>query len=187
MRSVLLLPPKTALQQKVYTIGVTRELADEFAQQAYLKAFNAEDNDQFGFSISLSDDTLAVGAVGKNSDVNNDIDVGAVYVFTRDIDGYGASRPTSRPPMPRTMINSGSRSHFRVTPLRSGRSAKTVLTTLNRILVRSMCLPVTSTGIGHSRPCSGPLMPRTMINSGFRYHFRMTPLRSVRSARTYRP
>ena len=72
---------------KIYTIGVTRELADEFAQQAYLNAFNAEDNDQFGFSISLSDDTLAVGAVGKNSDINNDIDIGAVYVFTRDIDG----------------------------------------------------------------------------------------------------
>ena len=75
------------ITKKVYTIGVTRELADEFAQQAYLNAFNAEDNDQFGFSISLSDDTLAVGAVGKNSDINNDIDIGAVYVFTRDIDG----------------------------------------------------------------------------------------------------
>jgi len=72
------------ITKKVYTIGVTRELADEFAQQAYLKAFNAEDNDQFGFSISLSDDTLAVGAVGKNSEVNNDVDVGAVYVFTRN-------------------------------------------------------------------------------------------------------
>ncbi len=75
------------ITKKVYTIGVTRESADEFAQQAYLKAFNAEDNDQFGFSISLSGDTLAVGAVGKNSDVNNDVDVGAVYVFTRNNHG----------------------------------------------------------------------------------------------------
>jgi hypothetical protein len=69
------------ITKKVYKIGVTRQLADEFAQQAYLKAFNAEDNDQFGFSVALSGDTLAVGAVGKN------IDAGAVYVFTRDNDG----------------------------------------------------------------------------------------------------
>ena len=72
------------ITKKVYTIGVTRELADEFAQQAYLKALNAEENDQFGFSVTLSGDTLAVGAVGKNSEVNNDVDVGAVYVFTRN-------------------------------------------------------------------------------------------------------
>ena len=75
------------ITKKVYTIGVTRESADEFAQQAYLTALDAGENDQFGFSISLSGDTLAVGAVGKNSDINNDIDVGAVYVFTRDNDG----------------------------------------------------------------------------------------------------
>jgi len=77
------------ITKKVYTVGVTRELADEFAQQAYLKALNAEENDQFGFSVALSGDTLAVGAVDKNSeDLNippNPIDkAGAVYVFIRD-------------------------------------------------------------------------------------------------------
>ena len=65
----------------------TRDNAGDWRQQDFISAFNAEDNDQFGFSISLSSDTLAVGAVGKNSGVNNDIDVGAVYVFIRENDG----------------------------------------------------------------------------------------------------
>ena len=72
---------------KIYTIGVTRESADEFARQAYLKALNAEENDQFGFSVTLSGDTLAVGAVGKNSIDNIKPDIGAVYVFIRDNEG----------------------------------------------------------------------------------------------------
>ena len=63
-------------------------------QQAYIKASNTDNGDQFGYSVSLSDDgnTLAVGAPteGSNSTgVNGDQDnndapgSGAVYVFTR--------------------------------------------------------------------------------------------------------
>jgi hypothetical protein len=69
---------------KTYTVDVTRQLADEFAQQAYLKALDAEEGDRFGFSISLSNDTLAVGAVGKNNVDNSKQDIGAVYVFSRN-------------------------------------------------------------------------------------------------------
>src|SRR5262249_28155903 len=72
-----------------------------WSQQAYIKASNAEANDFFGFSVSLSADgnTLAVGAVGERSaatGVNNtspaqgDNSVsgtGAVTVFT----GSGAA------------------------------------------------------------------------------------------------
>lgn len=64
-----------------------------WAQQAYVKAFNADAGDLFGISVALAGDTLAVGAnkedstgTGVNSGVEgNDSasDSGAAYVFTR--------------------------------------------------------------------------------------------------------
>lgn len=65
-----------------------------WAQQAYIKASNAEANDLFGFNLSLSGDgnTLAVGAINEDSNAvgingnqadNSAINSGAVYVFTR--------------------------------------------------------------------------------------------------------
>jgi carbonic anhydrase/acetyltransferase-like protein (isoleucine patch superfamily) len=63
-----------------------------WSQQAYLKASNTDANDFFGVSVALSGDTLAVGAIGEDSDatgVNGDQSSnaagysGAVYVFTR--------------------------------------------------------------------------------------------------------
>jgi hypothetical protein len=57
-----------------YTIEVTRDSADDFAHQAYIKASNAKARDQFGPSVALSGDTLAVSAPHAD----------AVYVFTRD-------------------------------------------------------------------------------------------------------
>ena len=58
-----------------------------WTQQAYLKASNTEAHDQFGVSVAISGDTLAVGAQfedsnGSQSD-NSAADSGAVYVFTR--------------------------------------------------------------------------------------------------------
>jgi hypothetical protein len=64
----------------------------EWSQQAYLKASNTGDGDQFGYSIALSGDTLVVGAPfedGKATGVDGDQDddtrsaAGAAYVFTR--------------------------------------------------------------------------------------------------------
>ena len=66
-----------------------------WSQQAYIKASNTGADDQFGYSVSLSDDgnTLAVGAwledsnstgvngIQDNSDATNS---GAAYVFVRD-------------------------------------------------------------------------------------------------------
>jgi hypothetical protein len=74
-----------------YSISVTRQSADEFAQQAYIKASNAERRDAFGH-VALSGDTLAVGAPWESSrtgidgdQVNNSsLHAGAVYVFTRE-------------------------------------------------------------------------------------------------------
>jgi hypothetical protein len=68
-----------------------------WSQQAYLKASNtgeAEDGDQFGFSLALSDDgnTLAAGAISEdsadaringNQADNSASSAGAVYVFVR--------------------------------------------------------------------------------------------------------
>jgi trimeric autotransporter adhesin len=71
----------------------TRDGNGSWAQQAYLKASNTDTNDQFGFSVALDGDTLAVGAIIEGSaDTGIDGDqgdntaggAGAVYVFARD-------------------------------------------------------------------------------------------------------
>ncbi|MFW5443840.1 MAG: FG-GAP repeat protein [Methylococcaceae bacterium] len=63
-----------------------------WTQQAYLKASNTDAGDYFGFSLSISGDTLVVGAPGEESNstgVNGDQsdnssrNSGAAYVFTR--------------------------------------------------------------------------------------------------------
>ena len=73
----------------------TRSSGGDWSQTAYVKASNADADDNFGYSISLSNDgtTLAVGAYREDSDAsginggttavnNNDgISAGAAYVF----------------------------------------------------------------------------------------------------------
>jgi uncharacterized repeat protein (TIGR01451 family) len=64
-----------------------------WSQQAYLKASNTEAGDEFGYSVGLSGNLLAVGAVGEDSNArgidgnqaNNSIgSSGAVYAFVRN-------------------------------------------------------------------------------------------------------
>ncbi len=71
----------------------TRDGAGVWSQQAYIKASNTNADDEFGFPLALSGDTLAVGAVGENSNAtgidgdqsnNGAINAGAAYIFTRD-------------------------------------------------------------------------------------------------------
>ena len=73
--------------EKTYTITAVR-----LSQQAYAKASNAQSNDQFGYSLALSDTTLVVGApresssatgIDGNASDNSASQSGAVYVFTR--------------------------------------------------------------------------------------------------------
>jgi hypothetical protein len=73
-------------------ITVLRQSVQAFAQAAYVKASNNGVDDNFGFSVSLSGDTLAVGAQREDSNakgVNGDqasngaTNSGAVYVFNR--------------------------------------------------------------------------------------------------------
>ncbi len=63
-----------------------------WVQEAYLKASNTGGGDEFGFSVSVSDDTVLVGApaekssatgVDGNQSSNNASRSGAVYVFAR--------------------------------------------------------------------------------------------------------
>lgn len=73
---------------KTYTLTVSRDTDVNFAQQAYIKASNTGDSDEFGYSVALSGDTLAVGAwlEDSSSETTPDDDAedsGAVYVFTR--------------------------------------------------------------------------------------------------------
>lgn len=65
-----------------------------WTQQAYIKAWNTDANDDFGRSVTVSDDgnTLAVGAYMEDGDASgsggNDLEwSGAVYVYERDISG----------------------------------------------------------------------------------------------------
>jgi hypothetical protein len=66
--------------------------ANGWTQQAYLKAPNAQAEDQFGYSVAVSEDTVAVGApieAGCNAGIGGDARnngcplAGAVYVFRR--------------------------------------------------------------------------------------------------------
>ncbi len=69
----------------------------KWSQQAYVKAFNTRENDQFGWALAISRDghTIAIGshledsgAKGINGDMNDIAgeDSGAVYVYTRSGD-----------------------------------------------------------------------------------------------------
>ncbi|MEN9799660.1 MAG: hypothetical protein RL653_3357, partial [Pseudomonadota bacterium] len=73
-------------------VYVFTRLNGAWTQQAYLKASDSEPQDQFGFSVALSGDTLAVGARREDSSATGingtEVDYGAansgaVYVFTR--------------------------------------------------------------------------------------------------------
>lgn len=75
-------------------VYVFRRDGSIWSQEAYIKASNTESNDQFGYSLVLSDDgtRLAVGAIGEDSNATgangNETDnsissSGAVYIFSR--------------------------------------------------------------------------------------------------------
>jgi hypothetical protein len=73
-------------------VYVFRRTGTTWRQEAYLKASNTGDGDNFGSDVALSGDTLAVGAyledsaapgVGDDVDENDATDSGAVYVFRR--------------------------------------------------------------------------------------------------------
>ena len=54
---------------------------EAWVQQAFLKASNAQRDDEFGISVAISEDTLVVGATGEDSFAGES---GAAYVFVRD-------------------------------------------------------------------------------------------------------
>lgn len=76
---------------KTYTATISRALATTFAEQAFIQASNSGTGDEFGYSVALSGDTLAVGAhfeASSTSGIDSSPDdsaasAGAVYVFVR--------------------------------------------------------------------------------------------------------
>lgn len=60
---------------------VFRRVAGSWSQEALLKASTVEDQDLFGVSVSISGDTIAVGAREEDGGADNS---GAVYVFRRN-------------------------------------------------------------------------------------------------------
>jgi uncharacterized protein YcgI (DUF1989 family) len=76
---------------------VFRRVGNSWRNEAYLKAPNAEDSDSFGESVSISRDTIVVGAfledssqttitnrtLVQTSDQSYSINIGAAYVFKR--------------------------------------------------------------------------------------------------------
>jgi hypothetical protein len=81
-----------------YSIEILRDDTTSFAQQAYLKASNAEGGhntyydfhgDELGYSVAISGDTLVVGTPGGSRRLtgiewkNSSINFGAAYVFIR--------------------------------------------------------------------------------------------------------
>jgi len=74
------------------------ELGASLIQKAYIKASNTDSNDWFGYSVAISGNTLAVGAIfekssdtGINADQSDNsathLSDGAVYVFIKDSNG----------------------------------------------------------------------------------------------------
>ncbi len=69
-------------------VYVFRGSGSAWLHEAYLKASNTGASDQFGVSVALSGDTLAVGAIGEDSADGDQADnsasnSGAVYMFRR--------------------------------------------------------------------------------------------------------
>ena len=83
-------PDETAIDSGA--VYVFTRSGGTWTQQAYLKASNIGTTDNFGISVALSGDTLAVGATGEQSastGINSTPDdtvtlAGAVYVFVRN-------------------------------------------------------------------------------------------------------
>jgi hypothetical protein len=76
---------------------VRHQTLQSWTQQAYLKASNTEADDNFGQSVSISGDTIVVGAyledssaTGVNGDQTNNgvTNGGAAYVFVRHVDTW---------------------------------------------------------------------------------------------------
>src|SRR4029077_17152313 len=64
-----------------------------WTQQVYLKASNTDAQDEFGVRVTISGDTVVVGALGESSKAtgingdqtdNSALRAGAAYVFVRD-------------------------------------------------------------------------------------------------------
>ena len=71
-----------------YVFGRNHGGADNWGQVMVLHASDAQEDDHFGQSVSISGDTLVVGADGEDGEAGNPtFNGGAAYVFARNQDG----------------------------------------------------------------------------------------------------
>jgi ethanolamine utilization microcompartment shell protein EutS len=151
----------------------TRDGAGVWSQQAYLKASNAEGGDDFGWSVALSDDTLAVGAPDESSAATG-------------IDGDEADNTAISTQRRATRSAPPSRSRAtRSLRVRSGRraprpaSAATRPTTQRLMPVPPTCSCATAPQPGRSRPTSRPRTRTQSISSVSLSRWRATRSRSA--------
>jgi hypothetical protein len=88
-------PPSTSLQGNSGAVYLYRKTTTGWAQEAYIKAVNVGANDEFGSSVALSGELLAVGAPREDSQqtsISNNLtadssntksDSGALYLYRR--------------------------------------------------------------------------------------------------------
>jgi trimeric autotransporter adhesin len=86
-----------------------RDTTGGWNQQAYLKAMHADPIDNFGYSVAIHGDRIAVGAPSEDSDavgVNGDqadnslLHSGAAYIFARDSSGQWTQEAYIKPSNP---------------------------------------------------------------------------------------
>ena len=81
--------PNNNSGRRIGAAYVFRRSGTTWTQEAYLKASNLDDGDQFGFDVAVSGDTIVIGAPYEDSSGalsdNNTFNSGAAYVFE-----YGA-------------------------------------------------------------------------------------------------
>ena len=155
-----------------------------WTQQAYIKTSNTDSVDYFGYSVSLSGDTLAVGASFEDSNAtgvggaqgdNTLADSGAVYVFSR-------SGTTWTQQAYLKASNTGASDYFGFSVSLSGdmlavgaygkiatqpASAATVAITASAAAALPICLRATVTTWSQRAYIKAPQTPATMTTSGY--------------------
>ena len=164
---------------------LVRDAVGVWSQQAYLKASNADSHDNFGYSVAISDNLIAIGApfeagnaVGLNGNqADNSLQsAGAVYIFVRDTNGQWTQEAYIKPSKRRRAASSARASRWMGTLWWSARQR------CRCSLAPHMSLPEMRAARGASKPSS----PRRMLVPTAA-SLRHWPCRAIRSLSEPRP
>jgi len=87
-----------------YIYSILQNAASHYPQQAYLKASNPNDHDEFGSAVAIDGDTIVIGAPNEDGSQENS---GAAYVFVRAGAGW-EQQAYLKPSIPRKEARFGS-------------------------------------------------------------------------------